>query len=99
MFLFLFYLCVTVNNQFNFLFFVFALRHPPPQVRVSESSDVTDPLDELPRVNSDTALEAISGVQPELQSTRNDSEIHSKFFSFFCLFYFLFYIQTFFMAW
>lgn len=85
MFSFLFYLCFSVNNQFNFLFFVFALRLPPPQSRVSESSDLTDPLDELPRVNSDTALEAISGVQPELQSTRNDSEIYSKFFSFFVL--------------
>lgn len=34
---------------------------------------------DLPRLNSDTALEAISGVQPELQNTRNDSEIFSKF--------------------
>lgn len=79
------------TNQFNFLYLCFALRPPPrpsPVVRLSESSDLSDPLEELPRLNSDTALEAINGVQPELQCTPKDSEIYSKFL--FSYFFFVF---------
>lgn len=86
MFLFLFKFCFTITceqSKFNFLFFVSPLRPPPPLARLSESSDISDPLEELPRFNCDTALEAIDGVQPELQNTLKDSEIYSKFYLFF----------------
>lgn len=85
-YMFQFCLPVVVYNQLNILFFVFALRPPPPpplfrlsETR-SESSDLSDSLEELARSKSpEMALEAISGVQPELQSTLRDSEIYSKF--------------------
>lgn len=86
----LFYICfsfVVVYNQLTFL--CFALRPPPPLFRVSESSELSDSFEELPRSKSpETALEAISGVQPELQNTPKDSEIYSKFYFFVLLFLF-----------
>lgn len=91
--------------KINLIFYIlcFALRPPTlPLVRLSESSDLSDPLEDLPRLNSDTALEAISGVQPELQNTRKDSQIYSKFylniflfeFPILLYFYFIQFIQT-----
>ncbi|KAG4065736.1 hypothetical protein HA402_012414 [Bradysia odoriphaga] len=49
---------------------------PSSLVRKSESSDLSDSVEELSRINSDTALEGINGVQPELQSTPKESRIH-----------------------
>jgi len=46
----------------------------------SESSDVSDSLEFDSAPNSpDSALEAVEGVQPELQKTPRESEISSEY--------------------
>lgn len=82
--------CCRCLQSIKFSILCFALRPPPPLIRVSESSELSDSFEELPRSKSpETAIEAISGVQPELQSTPKDSEIYSKFLLF-LFFYFIF---------
>ncbi|CAD7087071.1 unnamed protein product, partial [Hermetia illucens] len=46
-----------------------------PETRLSESTDVSDSPDIPPPPSPESALEAIEGVQPELQKTPKESEV------------------------
>lgn len=70
--------------------FLFCLRPepPPPFTRFSESSDLSDnfELDIVPPCSPEYALEAVGGVEPELQQCPQESEIDSKFFVYYLFF-------------
>lgn len=46
---------------------------------VSESSDISDTIEDSAPNSPDSALEAVDGVQPELQKTPREAEMNSKF--------------------
>lgn len=60
---------------------IFRLR---PETRLSESTDVSDSPDIPPPPSPESALEAIEGVQPELQKTPKESEVSRKDFDISC---------------
>lgn len=63
--------------------FVLCRKQLPPPEHISECSDVSDGYEEeeeVPVVTSpETGLDAVNGVQPELQRTEQESVLASKF--------------------